>query len=279
MILRYAKKSWFAFVFTRYRTQGMIVGMLTMGVLAAGLAYLQVSLGILNFRVPNFFHTVLGIVVGLLLVFRTNTPYDRWWEGRVRLNELPTLSRVLASRFDHYLPEDTEDQRRLIGRLIPAYSWSLRQWLREGDFSDHPAYLPEELNDRFVAAINKPMFVLEQLTAIIAGHAKKESIPAPGPLVLENQILQLADVQGACERIRTSPIPLSYTPHLKRILFFYLPTLPFGFVHDLAWYSIPAVMLVFFMLVGIEAIGEEIDDPFGTDLNDIPFDDVLEEIT
>lgn len=100
----------------------------------------------------------------------------------------------------------------------------------------------------------------------------------PGPLVLENRILALADVQGACERIRTSPIPLSYTLHLKRILFFYLPTLPFGFVHDLAWYSIPAVMLVFFMLVGIEAIGEEIEDPFGTDLNDLPFDDVLEEI-
>ena len=122
------------------------------------------------------------------------------------------------------------------------------------------------------------MFILEQLTAIIADHARNETIPTPGPLVLENQILQLAHVQGACERIRTSPIPLSYTLHLKRILLVYLLTLPFGFVSDLAWYSVPASMLVFFTLVGIEAIGEEIEEPFGTDLNDLPFDNILEDI-
>ena len=83
---------------------------------------------------------------------------------------------------------------------------------------------------------------------------------------------------GACERIRNTPIPFGYTIHLKRIMLIYLLTLPFGFIKTMGWYSIPFMMIVFYTMIGIELMGEEIEEPFGTDLNDLPFDDLAAKI-
>ena len=96
--------------------------------------------------------------------------------------------------------------------------------------------------------------------------------------ILENEIEKLSNIQGACERIRNTPIPFGYAIHLKRILLIYLITLPFGFVKSLHWWSIPLMMLVFFTMIGIELIGEEIEDPFGKDVNDLPFDELQDKI-
>ena len=81
-------------------------------------------------------------------------------------------------------------------------------------------------------------------------------------------------LQGACERIHSTPIPFGYALHLKRILLIYMLTLPFGFIESLNWWSVPVVMVVFYTMIGIELIAEEIEDPFGTDVNDLPFDEL-----
>ena len=93
-------------------------------------------------------------------------------------------------------------------------------------------------------------------------------------IVLENEIEKLSNILGACERIRNTPIPFGYSIHLKRILLIYLITLPFGFIQDMSWWCIPLMMMVFFTMIGIELIGEEIEDPFGVDVNDLPVDEL-----
>ncbi|MBY0426001.1 MAG: hypothetical protein K2Q22_10225, partial [Cytophagales bacterium] len=86
------------------------------------------------------------------------------------------------------------------------------------------------------------------------------------------------EVVGSCERIRTSPVPFSYAIHLKKFIFFFTLILPFGFIHDLGYWSVVIIMLIFYALVGLEAIGEEIEDPFGQDENDLPIDGICKSI-
>ena len=97
-------------------------------------------------------------------------------------------------------------------------------------------------------------------------------------MILEKEANTLINVLGACERIRNTPIPMAYALHLKRILLLYCLTLPFGFIGQLGWFAIPIVLIVFYTMVGIELIGEEIEDPFGLDENDLPVEELCYKI-
>ena len=93
-------------------------------------------------------------------------------------------------------------------------------------------------------------------------------------MALDKQIEAFTDVVGACERIKNTPIPFSYSVHLKKFLFFYIAILPFALIHDMSYWSIPIMVLVFYAFAGLEVIGEEIEDPFGKDVNDLPTDQI-----
>jgi putative membrane protein len=86
------------------------------------------------------------------------------------------------------------------------------------------------------------------------------------------------DIMGACERIKNTPIPYSYSMYIKKFVFIYIITLPFGFVTTFGYVTIPTVLLISFVLLSVELIAEEIEDPFGRDVNDLPTDDLAEKI-
>jgi len=98
-------------------------------------------------------------------------------------------------------------------------------------------------------------------------------------LLFINPELQLfTDIWGACERIKNTPIPFSYSVFIKKFIFFYTITLPFGDVFSLGYYVIPVVAFVFYVLASLELIAEEIEDPFGGDENDIPTEKIAHNI-
>jgi putative membrane protein len=86
------------------------------------------------------------------------------------------------------------------------------------------------------------------------------------------------DIMGACERIKYTPIPYSYSMFIKKFIFIYIVTLPFGFVTTFEYITIPTVLLITFVLLSVELIAEEIEDPFGRDINDLPTDDLSTKI-
>lgn len=88
----------------------------------------------------------------------------------------------------------------------------------------------------------------------------------------------MTDVLGACERILKTPIPYSYSMFMKKFIFLYVVTLPIGFVGTFLWWTVPVVMAMFYVLVSIELIAEEIEEPFGSDENDLPLDGLCETI-
>lgn len=130
--------------------------------------------------------------------------------------------------------------------------------------------MPEKLKEEFIEAMHKPSCIIDILSKEFFKLNKLGTISNEQLLTLEGCISSFTDVIGACERIKFTPIPFAYAMHLKRIILLYCLMLPFTLINDLGYWSILVVMLIFFVLVGIEVIGEEIEDPFGKDDNDLP---------
>jgi putative membrane protein len=218
------------------------------------------------------FHTLLGFVISMLLVFRTNTAYDRWWEGRRQWGALVNGSRNLAIKINSYLPyEDTSD-RTFFRKIIPLFARALQKHLRAEttrlalDSEPHPE-IPNFDHTRHLP---------NQVASVIAGKLmqlyEKKTISGEQLLAVNNEMQNFLDVCGACERIKNTPIPYSYSSFIKKFIFLYVLTLPLGLAFTLHYLLIPIVGLVFYILASLELIAEEIEDPFGLDPNDLPME-------
>lgn len=222
---------------------------------AEGAAGIAVPLG------PSFL-SILGIILGLLLVFRTNTAYDRWWEGRRSWGQLVNVSRGLSHTLDAMLPTD-HPSRGTYAELLAAFPAALAQHLRTPRAAD----VPHRPN-----AIARALFT--RLHADVRGEAlPREAIVACTPL-----LTAFDDVCGACERIRNTPIPFSYSSYIKQFVVLYALVLPFGLARDFGYGTVIASMFTFFATMGLELLATEIEEPFGTDRNDLPLDDLADRI-
>ena len=216
-------------------------------------------------------HSLLGFAISMLLVFRTNTAYDRWWEGRKLWGQLVNTSRNLAVKLKAYLPEDPTT-RSFYARLIPLFAHELRQHLQlektrlELDANPHP-----EIAD-FDRSKHVPDQVVQLLTDRTYRLQREGVITGEQLLTLDKELVQFLEICGACERIKNTPIPYSYSSFIKKFIVIYVVTLPFGFAFTLGYLAIPVTMFIFYVLASLELIAESIEDPFGTDSNDLPMD-------
>lgn len=222
--------------------------------------------------------TLVGLALSIFLGFRNNTSYDRFWEGRKFWGRLVNTSRTLARRHLTLVrPRDPSEraavrawQQAQIYRQI-AYVHALRQHLRGvADDRELEGLLPVTELATLPREINRPYAIAHAL-----GRAHAEAIqrgwldPLHLPL-LDADLADLLDIQGGCERIRSTPIPFAYTVLMHRIVAIYCLTLPFGIVDQVSFYTPLVVALISYAFFALDAVGEEIEDPFGTDANDLP---------
>ncbi|MEM9567547.1 MAG: bestrophin family ion channel [Cyanobacteria bacterium P01_E01_bin.34] len=233
------------------------------------------------------------LVLGLLLVFRTNTAYERFWEGRKAWGTLINTSRNLvrlmvvaisdsapdaASNPQKFEPETLEHARREKRealRLVAAYSYGLKQHLR-GEAID-PAVLPlvpPQLAVRLEKSPHVPLEIAFELGSYFQKSFGKGRVSVYQLSDLHKLLDQLVDVLGICERILKTPVPMAYSIHLRQLLFIYCLTIPFVFVDEFGLWTAIVVGLVAFTVFGIEEIGLEIENPFGRDPNDLPLDGI-----
>ncbi len=217
-------------------------------------------------------HTLLGFAISMLLVFRTNTAYDRWWEGRKLWGALVNNSRNLAMKIETMLPAGDTTNRVFFRKAIPAFAYALHHHLHKEQ--TRLELFEDEENRHLFKGIDWEKHVPNQMALLIYRHVQqihREGILSAEQLLLLNAELQsFTDICGACERIKNTPIPFSYSVFIKKFIFFYVMTLPFGFVFQLGFYAIPVTAFVFYVLASLELIAEEIEDPFGGDANDVP---------
>ncbi|MCC6282608.1 MAG: hypothetical protein IT262_18540 [Saprospiraceae bacterium] len=218
----------------------------------------------------NIMHTLLGFVLSFLLVFRTNTAYERWWEGRKLWGQLINNSRNLAMKIAAILPDDSR-HRTFFRKIIPLYANALKSHLRS---EDTRIELFDHLPEHIVHKLDMEKHVPNQIAAFMFRHVQdmreEQLLDGYQFLALNTELQSFTDICGACERIKNTPIPYSYSVFIKKFILIYIATLPFGFVFDLGYWVVPIVGFIFFVLASLELIAEEIEEPFGADENDLP---------
>ncbi|MFZ9982409.1 MAG: bestrophin family protein [Cyclobacteriaceae bacterium] len=269
------KSVWFAIIFDFHRTKTLkrlSYSMVLVGLYAFTVDYIESEMLHVDFKPPSYVFSMLGIVLGILLVFRTNTAYDRWWEGRKLVSKLGYTWKNVAIKLNAFLPETDYENRKYFSAMISNHSYSLKESLRD-------SIKPEELIEAEPGLLNNltriyhiPNFFLTKVCFRFNQLYKTGVITDMQFLEISKHIDDISEVVSSCERIHSSPIPFSYAIHLKKFLFAFVLILPFGFIHDLGYWSALIVMLIFYAMVGLDVIGEEIEDPFGQDENDLPFD-------
>jgi putative membrane protein len=285
-MIKYNTKDWWAFIFKLHKADTiskLAFVMLTIGIYTGVVVYLvqdvfHLSENNLLKNIP-IMHTLLGAVISLLLVFRTNTAYDRWWEGRKQWGALTNNSRSLAIKLHTLIPETIKEKSYLFSN-ITLYPFALKLHLQKKGM-DTELFDEDEVT-ALLDQVNTEGHVPNQIAFNIANTVKQlqkqGTISEFDLLHLHDEIKGYSDICGACERIHNTPIPFSYVMFIKKFVFLYIMTLPFGFTFTLGYVAIPVVVFIFYVLASLELIAEEIEDPFGSDSNDLPMEKMAKNI-
>jgi len=227
---------------------------------------------------PSLSLVVPSIVLGLLLVFRTNTAYERFWEGRKLWGTLTNTTRNFTRTIWVVIQEKTiKDREQKIEalKLVVAFAVATKLHLRSEPINEELAVLISGACYEKLKKMNHPpLEIAFWLGDYLQELYDKGCIDTYQLTALFKFLDVLVDVLGGCERILKTPIPLAYSIHLKQLLMLYCLTLPFQVVKDASWWSAVIVCLISFAVFGIEEIGIEIENPFGHDANDLPLDTI-----
>ncbi len=278
IIMSLEQKNWFAIAF---KVQGSVIPTIASRVLWCGLFGLFIS--VLSFYKVPVGAKVLGgvvpsIVLGLLLVFRTNTAYERFWEGRKAwgaiVNHIRNLSRLIWVAIVELDPLHRYEKEEAL-KLLVAFAVTTKLHLRSQPVDSQVQELVSPLQFTKLQTIgNPPLEIVFWISDYLQAKQELGQISLYQMNELQSLLNNLVDMLGACERILRTPIPLAYAIHLKQLLLIYCLLLPFQVVDEIGWWTAPVVALISFTLFGIEAIGVEIENPFGTDPNDLPLDTI-----
>ena len=278
-MIKYNPKNWFSLIFEFHKSdtlRKLIYILLIYGLYVTLIVFLELQYT--KFKSTIEIHSLLGFVLGLLLVFRTNTAYDRWWEARKLLGALVNTSRNLAIKINIFLPESEAEKRNLFSKQISNYCYSLKNHLRDKK-NIRELELSADLRDKELHPINHiPNYIAQKIYSLTKNMYDKEYITDNIYLTIDDQVKQFTDIIGGCERIKKTPIPYSYNIFLKKFIFIYTMTLPLGLATRFDYWSIPISVFVLYILCSLEILAAEIEDPFGEDTNDLPVDEICSTI-
>ncbi|MEH1921982.1 bestrophin family protein [Nostoc sp.] len=229
---------------------------------------------------PILGSVIPSIVLGLLLVFRTNTAYERFWEGRKCwgsiVNNVRNLARQIWVSVDEISPEDKENKITALN-LLAAFAVTTKLHLRgEAVNRELEDLMPSTKYRKLKIMNNPPIEVAFWIGDYLQQQYNRNCLNSYQLTSMQELLNNLVDNLGACERILKTPMPLAYAIHLKQLLILYCFLLPFQIVESLGWWTGLISALVGFTVFGIEAIGLEIENPFGYDANDLPLDAICE---
>ncbi|MEM6791660.1 MAG: bestrophin family ion channel [Myxococcota bacterium] len=273
-MIRYETRSWLQIVLS---VRGTVVPrvaartLICVAVAAVGLVLRE--RGLVDLSIPVVVHTITGVALGLLLVFRTNASYDRYWEGRKLVEGVVDRCRDLARQTRSFVSH--EEARVRAGAYVVALYTAVRRHLRsESDFEELRDLLRDDEIQRLGQASAPPLEVSRWLTDLYVGEADAGRLSEHRLRSIEGNIGALVDLWGGAERILETPVPFAYAHHIKLFLTFFCFTVPLALIDGLGWLATVGAGIVAFGMFGIDEIGVEIEDPFGYDDNDLPLDEI-----
>lgn len=278
-MIDYDGKSW---VSVLSKVKGSVLPRLLPRTIAAGgVGYLAQWLHTHHkFHTPTTVHTLIGVALGLLLVFRTNASFDRWWEGRKLLGGIVNRTRDLARQAGGYFADD-DDTRKTIIRYLDAYFILATQSLRAENALDKLGDLLTGDEKKKLEKISaaRASTVLSWITLRLDEKAKEGKLSEVRLLAMDTNLTALVDYYSGCERIARTPVPFAYAHHIKLFVMLFVFTVPFAISDVMKDFTPLAAAVLAYALLGIDEIGVEIEDPFGYDPNDLPLDRIAKTIS
>jgi putative membrane protein len=219
-------------------------------------------------------HSVLGMALSLLIVFRTQSSNSRFWEARTMWGSIVNDCRSLVRMGAVYAGPADE-----LARLVSAYALAIKKNLRDDrDLTELRPLVSGWQYDQFNKARNPPTLVARALSEWVRRRQKEGRIDSITAMAMDRVITSLVAAQGGCERIHLTPLPFVYAGLIKQLLLVYLITLPFVLIPTMSYAAPLALAVVAFAMLGIEEAGVEIEDPFGRDANHLPIDQICDNI-
>lgn len=227
---------------------------------------------------PTIF-TLIGLALAIFMGFCNSASYDRFWEGRKLWGLLVIETRSLTRQIFSFIPNVSKDEKQKIVQLISAFCWSLNNQLREKSGTENLSHL---LSAEQMGQINGKKFIPNIILGFIADwlyeQHQKGNIDTIILAQMDNELNQFSNISGGCERIHNTPLPFAYSVLLHRTVYLYCFWLPFGLVDSLGWMMPLIVLLISYTFIALDAIIQEIGEPFGEEENDLALNSICRTI-
>jgi ion channel-forming bestrophin family protein len=214
---------------------------------------------------------LLGVTLSLYLGFRNNAAYDRWWEARKLWGQLVYDMRNLSRAALALVPADSGQARPLLMEAL-AFCHLLRGQLRNVDATAEAKTFIGAEAETLAGVVNKPDAMVRRMGRRIGALKTSGAIEAMDYRILDERLASLAALEAGCERIAGTPLPFAYTLLLQRSAYIFCLLLPFGLAFSAGWATPLFTALIAYSFFGLDALSEELEDPFGTQANDLALD-------
>jgi putative membrane protein len=284
LMITYNPKDWFTFIFRLHKAETfrqLLPLMVGVTIYSGAIGYFEFHTWYSDetrelTKAISTIYSILGFTLSLLLVFRTNSAYDRWWEGRKLWGDLTNNTRAFASHMNAILPKEDSESRQMLSLLLATFPYALQAHLKnekidDGFYDKHwLSFKNHEYYQRITNTKHQPLEVFRCLMEFVAQLSKAGKLNGQSVYHFKTELNKLIDVCGACERIKNTPIPFSYSVFLKKFIFFYVMLFPWIYSTQMVYFIAPVTVFVLYVLTSIELIAEEIENPFNGDPNDLP---------
>ena len=279
----YDNKHWISVLLSMHKSDTLKTlgsGMIAMAVYAGIVAYLEIEYFKIDkdssIRNISLIHTLLGFVLSMLLVFRTNTAYDRWWEGRKLLGKMVNDSRNLAIKLHAILPEDDKENRDFFKKYLCFFPHLLSRHLSKQ--STKMELAQDQQHTEVEQLPHPPNALIWRIQNQVQKLYREGVITGDQLIILDTQLSGFLDVCGGCERIKNTPIPYSYSSFTKKFIVIYVITLPIAYAMSIGYIMTLLTVFVFYVLMSLEVLAEEIEEPFNNEENDLPMELIAQNI-
>lgn len=273
----YDSKSWTSFVLVLFKTfkdnnnlRQLLLFVVVSFIYVSVVTYVDIEIWQKNFSIDTVFFSLLGVILSLFLVFRLNSAYDRWWEGRKQWGKLVNDSRSLALHLNSIIPSEDGKRRRFFVKSIANFCNSLQWHLRNDVKHGELIHINKTITEGIERANHVPNEIASQLFQEIEMMWKEKIMSDLDKFQIKALLQGMIDVLGACERIKNTPIPFSHSTFIRMFTVIYILILPFGLINMFHYLTIPAVVVMSFAMFGVEVISDEIENPFRLEANSLP---------
>lgn len=221
-----------------------------------------------EFGIQNIgqFHLIFSFVISILVAFRVNASFSRWWEGRGQWGSLVNNSRNLALKFNNFIGLANNQQfLSYLANFAIIFKFHIR-----GEYDQCQKYL-DSLGYNLPLKKHIPNQLIHEMYKIINRYRLDGKLSLEQYLAMDTHLANIVDVVGSCEKIVNTPIPTPFKIFVRQALIFYMIIFPFGWVEKFGFLIIPMIIIIVDVLLGLELVSEEIEDPFSAKIGTSAF--------